>query len=213
MTEAHVDRIYDIVEAFEQVLAERAVCNDLQPEHQEHLVHLFLSGLESDGFTADAARAIAEELDAIVRPYGWFVAKRATLLDPGAHHAQDPQRLCYIDVFPLIGAVQPVPNAVLHVAPRHLREAIRSEGLRPARGGTDHITTPDPRLYVALHREVAKAIVEDMERLRGWREFDIWRIDLSDLPDIDWRRDVEMPGLSAWTHETIGPDHLELEMS
>lgn len=208
--EAHIDRIYDIVEEFEGRLAGRGICNDTQPEHQEHLVHLFLSGLESDGFTAQAVESIADELDALVRPHGWFVAKRATLLDPGAHHASDPQRLGYIDVFPLLGASQKVPGTVYHVAPRELRSAIAAEGLKPGFGGTDHITTPDARLYVALHLLVAEELVADMERLRGQREYDIWRIALTDLPDLDWRRDVEMVDLSAWTRQTLPADRLEL---
>lgn len=210
VAEAHIDRIYDIVESFEQGLGDRAICNDTQPEHQEHLVHLFLSGLESDGFTVDAAREIADELDVLVRPHGWFVAKCATLTDPAPQHTDAPQRLCYIDVFPMTGAVQEVPGMVYHVAPRSLRLRIVGEGLKPACGGNDHITTPDARLYVALHFVVAEELVADMERLRGRREYDIWGIDLEGLPDLDWRRDVEMPDLSAWTRRALPADRLEL---
>ena len=208
--ELHVDGIYDIVEAYEQQLATRGLCNDLQPEHQEHLVHLFLSGLESDGFTEEAARDVRDDLDEIVRPHGWFVAKCSTILDPGPQHAEDPQRLCYIDVFPQRGAVQTVPDTVLHVAPRNLRDAIQTQGLRPGCGGSDHITTPHPRLYVALHPLVADAIVGDMERLRGWTEVDTWRIDLTNMQDRAWYRDVELPDLGAWSDGAIGPEHLTL---
>jgi hypothetical protein len=206
--EAGVDAVYDMVEAFERTIDALGVTNEVYAEHQEHYVHLFIGGQTEDGFTDELARSIAGDLDAVVRPQGWFVAKCSLARHPDADGESEPQTMCYVDVFPLRGAVQAMGTFAYHLAPPACRDAIAAGGLAPRTGGNDHIVTANPRVYVAVDRIVVSHLEEDMARLRGWSELDVWQIDLALVPDHEWLVDVEMAEIGAWTPDAIPPSAL-----
>lgn len=211
--ESDVDAVYDLVEAFERTIDALGVTNEVYAEHQEHLVHLFVGGQPEDGFTDDVARSIADDLDRIVRPHGWFVAKCSLARHPDADGESEPQTMCYIDVFPLRGAVQAMGAFAYHLAPSACRDAIAAEGLTPRTGGNDHIVTANPRVYVAVDRIVVSHLEEDMARLRGWSDLDVWQIDLALVHDHEWLVDVEMPEIGAWTPDAVPPTALRRVVS
>ncbi len=214
--EAPVDEICDIAESFAERVLSRNVANETYAEHKGGYVHLFLGGYAADGFDQDHASRLVAEIGAIVEPLGWFVAK--TQFDE--HHSQDadehpdeePQTMCFVDIFPLEGETVVPTDALWHVSPRSVRESILENGLRPSRGGSDFITTANERVYVALEDEDAHAFAEDMRRLRdGWDEYDLWRIDPIVASGMRWRIDVEAPGMGAWTDAPIPASALTLD--
>lgn len=213
--EAHVDEIHDIAETFADTVLSREVANETYAEHKNRYVHVFLGGYPADGFDQEHALGLVSEMSALVAPLGWFVAK--TQFDE--HHSQDaedhpdeePQTMCFVDLFPLEGDTIVLRDAPWHVSPRLARDSILKDGLLPSRGGSDFITTANARVYVAIDDDDAHAFAEDMRRLRdGWDEYDLWRIDPAVAAGMRWRMDVEAPGMGAWTDAPIPASALRL---
>jgi len=215
VTEASVDAVFEIAQSFAERVLSDGVANETYAEDKTHYVHVFLGGYPSDGFDHEHARGLAAKLEAVAGPLGWFVAKTQfdehRSQDADEHPDEEPQTMCFVDLFPLVGRIV-VPDAALwHVSPRSVRESILEHGLRPSTGGSDFITTANARVYVALDDDDAHCFAEDMRRLRdGWDEYDLWRIDPSVCARSRWCMDVEAPGMGAWTTVPIPPAALEL---
>jgi hypothetical protein len=213
IVEASTDVVHDQVFA----LAERTLgggrSNECYSEHKDAYVHLFVGGYPADGFDEAYARGIAADLSTLIAPLGWFVAK----LHFDHHEAEDadefpdeePQLMCFIDVFPMEGARvallwHPSAPHAWHASPRAARDGILADGLRPSTGGSDFIVTANARIYVVVDRQDVEHVVADMRRWRtDWDEWDLWRIDLAAVPDHVWRDDVEARGMCAWTDAAI----------
>lgn len=220
ITESSTDVVHELVYA----LADRTLVggrsNECYSEHKDAYVHLFVGGYPGDGFDEAYARGIAADLAALVAPHGWFVAK----IHFDHHEAQDadefpddePQLMCFIDVFPMKGRRVALPwhpsaTHAWHAAPRTARDGILAHGLRPSTGGSDFIVTANARVYVVVDRDDVEHVVADMRRWRtDWDEWDLWRIDLAAVPDHVWRDDVEARDMCAWTDAAIPASAIEL---
>lgn len=206
-TEASPDQVLETARAFaERILADGA-CNEAYAEHKTHYVHVFLGGYPEDGFSEDEGRRLASELADLVSPSGWFVAKCHFDLyeadDADEHPDESPQTMCFVDLFPREGLNIPSPALVWHLSPVDMHDSIAAHGLEPRTGGSDHIETPEGRVYVLTDEVLAEGLALDMRRLRGWTSIDVWSIDAASLDGHRWRLDVEIPHGSAWTDLAI----------
>jgi hypothetical protein len=213
--EMSTDDMDDFLYAWVNHIEGYGVCNEVYAEPHDGYGHLFIGGYPEDGFTEEVGQKMAKELDDAVREHGWFVAKcefknyDAVFNDPDPdENAGSPQLMCFIDVFPMFG--EEVTHEVKHSLVYHasnpdFRKEISASGLRPHTGGSDHITTAQPRLYVMKHKMFLHNLRTDMRKLRGLSNLDLWEIDLSLLPDHRWYEDVEYGGAAAWTTSPIPP--------
>lgn len=208
MSEARPDAILEIASDFAERLLRRDCANEAYAEHKTHYVHLFMGGYPGDGFHQSYAMAEVERLRRLIAPLGWFVAKTAfnqhEADDADEHPDEEPQTMCFVDLFPMLGEAT-VPGPVLwHVAPRSARDGILAKGLLPSFGGSDFIITENARVYAARDEDAAHRFADEMHRLRDdWDEWDLWRIDAARMPDADWRVDVEAPVSGLWTTSPV----------
>jgi hypothetical protein len=207
MTESTVDDVNDVA------------ANETYAEHKGGYVHVFLGGYPEDGFDAAHAHGLADEIGRLTAPLGWFVAKREIKRYDQAFGEVDedpdagsPQNMIFIDLFPMIGERQVVPDAVWHLSPSSNRASILDNGLLPRNGGNDHISTVGRRVYVCMVHVGIQDVRDDLLTHRGWTDLDLWRIDTASIPDHDWRVDVETERTGAWTSGAIPPTALVLEM-
>lgn len=212
--EVDSDEIEEHIRDFDHQIDDN-VANEHYVEHNGNYVHLFVGGQPGDGFTPEYAKALGSKLDAFVKPFGWFVAKcdlkynspRGGPLDEDGDEAQ---LMCFIDVFPLHGhrlEGEDLPERVYHVCHPDSVQGIIETGLNPRTGGSDHITTANGRIYVALDKAVLRHLEIDMMKLRGWAALGVFEINTTDLKN-EWFNDVEMDGHAAFTTEPIPASHL-----
>ncbi len=223
-TEASVDDVYEIIRSFAEGVLAANVSNECYADHQGGYVHLFVGGYPADGFSDDHARSIVERLKEIAEPLGWFVAKaeivvaddspsRAIEIEDGLVDEEDePQTMLFIDLFPAEGTR--CENSLhqpffWHASPSANRSSILENGIEPRTCGNDHITLPEGRIYACVHAMFLERVEIDMGRSRNWTGLDLWRIDMSRIPDHRWRMDVEMDGISSWTDIAIPPHAIE----
>lgn len=213
--EISADEMNDFVESFDAEIDDN-VSNEHYVEHNGNYVALFVGGQPEDGFTPEYAKELASHLDAAVRPHGWFVAKSDLKYNsprggPLDEDGDEAQLMCFIDVFPMFGERvddEYFPDHVYHVCHPDAVEEIQQHGLTPRQGGTDHITTANGRIYVALDKAVLRHIEIDMARLRDWQSLSVFEIATAGLNN-QWFNDVEMDGHAAWTPEPIPASHLK----
>lgn len=119
--------------------------------------------------------------------------------------------MCFIDVFPTHGQRvegDDLPQFVYHVCHPDSVNDILKDGLNPRTGGSDHITTANGRIYVALDKTVLRHLEIDMMKLRGWNTLAVFEINTAGLQN-EWFNDVEMDGMAAWTPQAIPASHLK----
>jgi hypothetical protein len=190
------------------------VCNEHYAEGGQHgeYAHLFVGGYAEDGFSEDYGRNIAKQLDAAVRPRGWFVAKCQFKLYDDHFGESDPegassQIMCFIDVFPMHGDRVEVPTECWHVCRPEAVAEIEKNGLQPRNGGSDFIQTLNGRIYVCLNQFELQWVAEDFYKHRGWTDLHVFKV-YTDEIENDWYEDVEMGGRAAWTPQAIPPEAL-----
>jgi len=225
ISEASTDEVSDVASSFaEGVLADN-VSNECYAEHKGAYVHLFVGGYPADGFTDDYALARAAEIGEEVAAMGWFVAKaeivvaddspgrEAAIEDGDADEDGEPQTMLFVDLFPRDGALNEAASHerfFWHASPVSNRDSILERGIQPRACGNDFIVLPEDRIYACTHAMFLESVELDMSRSRHWHDLDVWRIDLSAIPGHEWRDDVEMDGMSAWTRQTIPPEAISL---
>ena len=213
--EVDCDEIEEHIRDFDSEIDDN-VSNEHYVEHNGNYVHLFVGGQPGDGFTPEYAKSLGAKLNEFVKPFGWFVAKcdlkynspRGTPVDEDGDEAQ---LMCFIDVFPLHGQVvegDDLPQHVYHVCHPDSRESIIKNGLDPRTGGSDHITTANGRIYVALDKAVLRHLEIDMMKLRDWHTLEVFEIDTTGLTNR-WFNDVEMDGHAAFTTDSIPSSHIK----
>ena len=213
--EAHPDEIEGMMMHFDDQIDDN-VSNEHYVEHNGNYLHLFVAGQPSDGFTPEYAKAISSALDKIIREHGWFVSKNELKYnsprgEPEDEDGDEAQLMCFIDVFPMFGERvegDDLPDFVFHVAHPDSVENILKNGLDPRTGGSDHITTANARIYVALDETVLRRLEIDMMKLRGWQTLEVFKIATAGLPN-EWFNDVEMDGHAAWTPTAIPASHIK----
>ena len=223
--EAGVDEVFDVAESFATSVLNGNVSNECYAEHKDGYVHLFIGGYPADGFTDDYALARAAAIGDEVAAMGWFVAKAEIVIaddsparkiaieDGDMDEDEEPQTMLFVDLFPNEG--RPCENAghqpfFWHASQKGNRESILRNGIEPRCCGNDHIVLPKGRIYACVHAMFLERVELDMSRSRDWKDLDLWRIDLSAIPNHRWREDVEMDGISSWTDKTIPPEALLL---
>jgi hypothetical protein len=222
-TEAGADEVSDVAGSFAQGVLADGVSNECYSEHKGAYVHLFMGGYPADGFTDDYALARAAEIGEEVASMGWFVAKAEIVIgddspsrglaieDGDADEDEEPQTMLFVDLFPRLGEMSDAAGHerfFWHASPTSNRASILADGLLPRACGNDFIVLPEDRIYACTHAMFLENVELDMARSRSWRDLDLWRIDLAAIPDHEWRDDVEMEGMSAWTHEAIPAEAL-----
>jgi hypothetical protein len=121
--------------------------------------------------------------------------------------------MLFVDLFPRDGAPSEAAGHepfFWHASPASNRAAILRDGIQPRSCGNDFIVLPEGRVYACTHAMFLERVELDMSRSRRWRDLDLWRIDLSAIPGHEWRDDVEMEGVSAWTRQAIPPEAISL---
>ncbi len=213
--EVDADEINEVIEDFNHEINDN-VSNEHYVEHNGNYVHLFVAGQPGDGFTPEYAKEIGEALNKIVHAYGWFVSKcdlkyNSPRGEPTDEDGDEAQLMCFIDVFPMHGQRvegDELPEHVYHVCHPDSVQSIIENGLNPHTGGSDHITTANARIYVALDKAVLRHLEIDMMKLRGWQVLEVFEITTAGLPN-QWFNDVEMDGHAAFTTEPIPATHIK----
>ena len=224
ISEASADEVFGVAETFAQGVLDASVSNECYAEHKGGYVHVFLGGYPADGFCEDYALARASELGEKIASIGWFVAKaeiaigddspsRGLAIEDGdAEDDEEPQTMLFVDLFPRLGGMSDAAgheHFFWHASPTSNRASILTDGLLPKACGNDFIVLPEDRIYACTHAMFLGNVELDMARSRRWRDLDLWRIDLTAIPDHEWRDDVEMEGMSAWTHDAIPAEALK----
>ena len=201
-------KVYDICEKFVSIVERDQTANEVYADDKGGYLHVFIGGYAGDGFNEAKGKEYAQQLNALVEPFDWFISKcnfkwyNNFQDDPDMHEEGDePQLMCFIDVFPQLGEEVNVPPTVYHISPIENHQTILTTGLKPMTGGNDHITTVNGRVYVFFDHDDFPFIAKDMKNLRGWEDFDLYKIN-SNCSE-HWYEDVEVPKTCAWT-----PDHI-----